>query len=221
MLLALPPRRFPPPWRVDKIPAATSSVANGQSLAYLYSRQDPTEAHQAKTLTADEGRRIAMNIARLPELPGRAGSSKGEAADRSQRPHAAFHLKGINATLKSLIEIERSQERQRGDRTQRGQPIRRERDPFGDDFYRETPLVRHCGPPLSRYPYLLVSCPFSDTSRTGSAPWYFATATFVFQGLSGSAVVLSIQGYQRPIGDGGWPTNLIGQQSIGMTCTPV
>jgi hypothetical protein len=47
----------PPPWRVDKIPAATSSVANGQSLAYLYSRQDPTEAHQAKTLTADEGRR--------------------------------------------------------------------------------------------------------------------------------------------------------------------
>jgi hypothetical protein len=39
----------------------------------VYSRQDPTEAAQAKTLTADEGRRIAANIARLPELLGRAG----------------------------------------------------------------------------------------------------------------------------------------------------
>jgi hypothetical protein len=42
--------------------------ASGQALAYLYSRDNPTEALQAKMLTKDEARRLAINIARLPEL---------------------------------------------------------------------------------------------------------------------------------------------------------
>ena len=47
-------------------------VANGQSLAYVYSRENPNDAHMAKVLTEDEARRIASNIAKLPTLLGKA-----------------------------------------------------------------------------------------------------------------------------------------------------
>jgi hypothetical protein len=46
--------------------------ANGQALAYLYSRDNEAETRQAKVLTNDEARRIAVNIARLPDLLGKA-----------------------------------------------------------------------------------------------------------------------------------------------------
>jgi hypothetical protein len=45
--------------------------ANGQSLAYVYSRENPNDAHLAKVLTEDEARRIASNIAKLPTLLGK------------------------------------------------------------------------------------------------------------------------------------------------------
>jgi hypothetical protein len=66
-------RRFPPPWHADKIPGGyVVRDANGQSIAYVYSRETEAEALQAKVLTKDKARRIAVNIARLPELLGKA-----------------------------------------------------------------------------------------------------------------------------------------------------
>ena len=47
--------------------------ANGQSLAYVYSRETTDAAHMAKVLTEDEARRIAGNIAKLPSLLGKGG----------------------------------------------------------------------------------------------------------------------------------------------------
>jgi hypothetical protein len=65
-------RRFPPPWRADKIPGGyVVRDANGQALVYVYSRDNDAEALQARVLTKDEARRIAVNVARLPQLLGK------------------------------------------------------------------------------------------------------------------------------------------------------
>ena len=66
-------RKFPLPWSIEKIPSGLKVCdANGQSLAYAYSREDPNDAHTAKVLTEDEARRIASNIAKLPSLLAKA-----------------------------------------------------------------------------------------------------------------------------------------------------
>jgi hypothetical protein len=68
---ALTDRRFPPPWTVEKIPGGlVVQDANGQSLAYVYYRENDSDALVAKVLTEDEARRIAANIAKLPGLLG-------------------------------------------------------------------------------------------------------------------------------------------------------
>jgi hypothetical protein len=62
-------RRFPAPWRADKIPGGyVVRDANKQALVYVYSRDSEAEAMQAKLLTKDEARRIAINVAKLPGL---------------------------------------------------------------------------------------------------------------------------------------------------------
>ena len=53
-------RRFKPPWTAERIPGGyVVKDATGQSLAYVYARENASDAHMAKVLTEDEARRIA------------------------------------------------------------------------------------------------------------------------------------------------------------------
>jgi hypothetical protein len=57
---------FPTPWHADKTPGGyVVRDANGQALVYVYARNSEPEVMQAKVLTADEARRIAINVAKL------------------------------------------------------------------------------------------------------------------------------------------------------------
>ena len=63
------PRRFPPPWSVEELDACiVIRDHNGQALAYVYFEDEPGRRSAAKLLTRDEARRIASNIAKLPNL---------------------------------------------------------------------------------------------------------------------------------------------------------
>ena len=66
----MPIRRFPAPWSIEELNEACFVVRdhNGQQLAYVYFEDEPARRSAAKLLTRDEAQRIAVNIAKLPEL---------------------------------------------------------------------------------------------------------------------------------------------------------
>jgi hypothetical protein len=65
----MPPRRFPPPWSIEETDACfIVRDTNGQAVAYVYCKDEPGRRTTAKLLTRDEARRIAVNIAKLPDL---------------------------------------------------------------------------------------------------------------------------------------------------------
>jgi hypothetical protein len=78
-------RRFPPPWDIEEANAACFIVKDnsGHALAYVYFEQQPGRRAAANLLTRDEARRIAANIAKLPDLLKQKSRLAGNASGRS------------------------------------------------------------------------------------------------------------------------------------------
>ena len=62
--------RFPPPWTVEDHNGACFIVKDrsGHALAYVYFEEEAGRRAAANLMDRDEARRIAANIAKLPEL---------------------------------------------------------------------------------------------------------------------------------------------------------
>ena len=61
--------RFPPPWRIEELPAGFRIVdTNGPALAYVYASDGRAQTTMSVALTPSEALALAAAIARLPDV---------------------------------------------------------------------------------------------------------------------------------------------------------
>jgi hypothetical protein len=69
MAANMTPRRFPPPWSVDDIGGCfVVKASNNRPLVFIYYGEGVARRSLARLLTRNAARRIAVGIAKLPEL---------------------------------------------------------------------------------------------------------------------------------------------------------
>jgi hypothetical protein len=72
-------RRFPAPWAVIELPDCFQiEDAKGFPLSYVYFAEDPQRQRETGRMSKNEARRIAINMAAVPEL-------RDELRDRDKR----------------------------------------------------------------------------------------------------------------------------------------
>ena len=65
----MPERRFPPPWFIEDVGGCfVVKASNNRPLVFIYSGEGFARRSLARLLTRNAARRIAVGIAKLPEL---------------------------------------------------------------------------------------------------------------------------------------------------------